>query len=75
MAGTMVKHDRPVDEIEITPAMIKAGEAVLDSAFEEAGLPASWCVSSALKDIYSSMHGARPVPASRRAMAAQDGDR
>ncbi|MFZ3326548.1 MAG: hypothetical protein WA231_11900 [Methylocella sp.] len=73
-------RDRPDEEIEITPAMIEAGEAVLDAALEQAQLPPSWYVLSAVKDVYIAMDAARPVPkrkysAQRVAMAAQDDDR
>lgn len=49
----------PADEIEITPEMIEAGESVLDRALDDAELPASWRVSSSVKDIYIAMDSAR----------------
>jgi hypothetical protein len=42
-------------EIEVTREMIKAGEAVLDRAFANAGLEPSWTVFSSLRDVYIAM--------------------
>ena len=52
-------RDRPVDEIEITPAMIAAGEVVLDRACDQAEVPASWFLISAAKDVYIAMENVR----------------
>lgn len=44
---------------EVTLAMIEAGEAVLDRAFQRADLQPSWTVFSALRDVYTAMANAR----------------
>jgi hypothetical protein len=49
----------PDEEIEITREMVRAGEAVLDRAFEQAGLRPSWTVFAALPDVYIAMESAR----------------
>jgi hypothetical protein len=61
-----------LESVRITPEMIAAGEAVLDRAFAQAELPASWFVSSALGDIYTAMVRAKPrqVRAGRERRAA-----
>jgi hypothetical protein len=49
------------DEIEITPQMIEAGEAVLDSALDCAGLPISYLVISAAREVYIAMQRAKSL--------------
>ena len=53
---TVIKtvRDRPV--AKVTPAMVKAGEAVLDRACEAAEIwPPSHCVISAAAEVYVAM--------------------
>jgi hypothetical protein len=49
-------RDRPVT---ITPAMIEAGEAVLDRALTQVDLQPFWTVISAAKDVYIAMEFVR----------------
>lgn len=68
--GLMSNDDRPAlenSEIEITPQMIEAGEAVLDRACDQAEVPTSWSLISAAKDVYIAMENAR----SRQAPSAR----
>jgi hypothetical protein len=58
MAVIMSVRDRPV--AKATPAMVKAGEAVLDRACEAAEIwPPSYCVISAAAEVYAAMDLAR----------------
>lgn len=50
-----------VDEIEITPEMIDAGEAILSSLFEGVDSPSYYSVISAAKDVYIAMASTRRV--------------
>jgi hypothetical protein len=58
MTVTKTARDRPV--AKVTPAMIKAGEIVLERACEAAEIwPPSYCVISAAAEVYAAMDLAR----------------
>ena len=57
-------------KVEVTPEMIKAGEAVLDRAFEFALCVPSPAAISALSDVYIAMESERRLE-ERRAQAVR----
>ena len=50
------------DEIEITAAMVEAGEAVLDGVCEAAEIVPPWSVISAARDVCIAMQLAKSSP-------------